>query len=58
MQTLYEGEGVRIETFSMEAEAPTTCEGEASGSFIDVKDPEAGIKSICPIRRQALSRWE
>lgn len=55
---MYEGEGVRIETFSMEAEAPTTREGEVSGSFIDVKDPEAGIKSICPIRLQALSRWE
>lgn len=58
MQTLYKGEGVRIETFRMGGETSATRVSEASWSFIDMKDQEAGIKSIYPIGQRALSRWE
>ena len=58
MQTLYEGDSVRLETFSTGGEASATRVNDASWSFIDMKGQEAGIKSIYPIRRQALLLWE
>ena len=56
--TLYEGECVRLKTFHIGGETSVTRMSDASWSFIDMKDQEAGIKSLYPIGQKALSGWE